>query len=98
MEKHGSVLLQLRKVVGQIASDYGYESNHPAYTSAVVMIAALFVGPDEEQLEYLTGYPREHIDQVASRLRASALWTADDVDYQEWDHRTKIIDVTHPLL
>lgn len=80
----------LRESVWQIASQYVEEADDVKFRATVVMVAALFVGPNEREIIDLTGYAPESVHEVASRLRASGLWQNDVVDYQEWDDRTQI--------
>jgi DNA-binding IclR family transcriptional regulator len=62
-----------------------------SFQTALVMIAALFEGPDIAKIAEVTGCPRETVDRIAARLTASGLWKDDRTDYQEWDPTTRIL-------
>ncbi len=62
------------------------DEDNDSFESAVVMIAAIFVGPSEEQIARVTGYSQEFVSQIGARLKESGLWTTDGTDYYEWDH------------
>jgi hypothetical protein len=53
--------------------------------AALVMIAALFEGPDVVKIAEVTRCSRETVDPIAARLTASGLWKDNRTDYQEWD-------------
>lgn len=57
--------------------------------ATAVMVAALFVGPDEEKIVRVTGYSREYVAEVAERLRVSRLWSAEGLDYGDWSNSPK---------
>jgi len=76
--------------VWQIASRYVEETDNSAFQATVVMVAALFVGPNEQDIIDLTGYTPEYVHEVALRMCASGLWEKDVVHYEQWDHRTKV--------
>jgi hypothetical protein len=58
--------------------------------AALVMIAALFEGPDVVKIAEVTRCLRETLDRIAARLTASGLWKDSRTDYQEWDPTTNI--------
>ena len=73
------VLEQVRHIV-----DERVEKCDPTYETAVVMVAALFVGSNVEAIVGLTGCARDFVESIASRMRASSVWTDDGVDYEDW--------------
>jgi DNA helicase HerA-like ATPase len=61
-----------------------------ALKATVVMVAALFVGPDEEKIVPVTGYSGEYVAEVVERLRVSGLWSAEGrLDYGDWSNSPK---------
>jgi hypothetical protein len=52
--------------------------------TAMIMVAALFVGPDIGAVAEITGCSVELVSVIAARLRASAMWTEAGVDYADW--------------
>ena len=85
--------------VQQIVRRYKEEGTD-SFKAAVVMVAALFVGPSVEKITELSGYTPEFVDVVAQRLIESGLWKDDHTDYQEWDDRSEsgLIKFTMDLL
>jgi hypothetical protein len=61
-----------------------------SFQAAIVMITALFEGPDVVRIAEVTGYLKETVDQIAARLTASGLWKDGGIDYQEWDPTTDV--------
>jgi hypothetical protein len=74
-----SILQHIREVVDTIA-----DKCDPSYETAVIMVAAMFVGPHVDAIVGLTGYSRELVQRIALRLRASGIWTTEGVDYDDW--------------
>jgi hypothetical protein len=56
----------------------------PSRDTALVMIAAVFVGPFEAAVAEVTGCPGAFVSVIAARLRASGLWTDGGTDYANW--------------
>jgi hypothetical protein len=81
-----------RRLIRAIAVEYreSIGDSNVAFQAAIVMITALFEGPDVVRIAEVTGYPRETVDQIAARLTASGLWKGNRTAYQEWDSNTKI--------
>jgi len=84
--------MNTRRLIRAIAVEYreGFGDSNVALQAALVMIAALFEGPDVVKIAEVTGCSRETVDRIAARLTASGLWKDDRTDYQEWDHRSEI--------
>jgi hypothetical protein len=76
-------------LIKRTAREFINEDND-SFEAAVVMIAAIFKGPSEEEITRVTGYREQFVSQIGTRLRESGLWTNDGTDYQEWDHATKM--------
>jgi hypothetical protein len=76
-----------RQVVSQTVLEIrgSNDETDPFTRAAMVLVGAAFVGPNVERLVQLTGYPREYVDQIASRLKASGLWKEATLDYDPWD-------------
>ena len=74
-----SILQDVRQVVDTIAEDCD-----PSYETAVIMVAAVFVGPNVEAIVGVTESSRELVESIASRMRASGIWTNEGVDYDDW--------------
>jgi len=66
-----------------------YAAEESDLRATVVMVAALFVGPNEEKIVRLTGYSRQYVAEVAERLRVSRLWSAEALDYGDWSNSHK---------
>ena len=49
-----------------------------------VLVTALKVVPDADQLVEKTGYPRAFIDGIVTRMQEAKLWSNDLVDDREW--------------
>src|SRR5215469_1899772 len=65
-----------------------FGDSNVSFQAALVMVAALFEGPDVVKIAEVIGCPRETVDQIASRLTASGLWKDNRTDYQQWDPTT----------
>jgi hypothetical protein len=65
--------------------DPALKEDHPAFSTAVVLIAAAFaVGPEIDELVLFTGYPEAIISEIARRMRASGLWSEQGVETEHW--------------
>jgi hypothetical protein len=73
------VLEQVRCIVDELVA-----TSDPDYETAVIMVAALFIGPNVDAIVDLTGCTRDIVDSIASRMRASGMWTDEGVDYDDW--------------
>jgi len=89
-EKSTYTDVRTRELIEEIANEYLGNTDAATFQAAIVMIAALFVGPDEKTIAAVTNYSDECVHLIGSRLRASGLWMAKGTDYQKWDHTTKI--------
>lgn len=79
MKSDKGVLEEVLKIVNMWSG-----RSDPSYETVVIMVAALFVGPDVDAIVRLTGSAREVVETIASRLRASGMWTDDGlVDYED---------------
>ena len=67
-----------------------FGDSNVSFQAALVMVAALFEGPDVAKIAEVIGCPRETVDQIATRLTASGLWKDNRCNYQEWDPTTDI--------
>ncbi len=79
---------KLRARLFKMARHYA-TGDESALKATVVMVAALFVGPDVEKIVRVTGYSREYVAEVAERLRASHLWNGEALDYGDWSDSSK---------
>jgi len=81
-----------RSLIEGIARDFlgGTGESKDSIECAVIMIAAVFEGPDVAKIARVTGYPVESVSKVGARLQESGLWTNHGTYYQEWNHTTKI--------
>jgi hypothetical protein len=73
----------VRQEILRLADQFVF-SGDPSRATALVMIAALFVGPSEVAVAEITGCPVAFVSVIAARLRASGLWTDAGVDYADW--------------
>jgi hypothetical protein len=53
----------------------------PNYNVTLIIIGAFIEGPDVDRVAQLTGLRREYVDEIATRFRASRLWTKMGTDY-----------------
>jgi hypothetical protein len=58
--------------------------DEPGYRTAIVLLAALELGPDAEALSRFTGYSPKFIRESAWRSVEAGLWTDDDVCCDHW--------------
>jgi hypothetical protein len=80
MEKIDSAIRNeiIRIVDDWVPSDLGSRD------TALVIVAAMFVGTSVPALTEITGCFPELVQRVADRMRASRLWTDTGVDYSDW--------------
>ena len=92
MENHISELIHnrdgklddaVRQEIVRIADGWVSYSD-PSRDAALVMIAALFLGPDTAAIATTTGISFEFVQCIGERLRASGLWTDVGTDYSDW--------------
>jgi hypothetical protein len=75
-----------------------YDPTSPRFRTAVVLMAATFViGPNVDLLVKFTGYPKTDVADIARRMRASDLWSEDEVDSDDWFYGNKIWDLYFQL-
>jgi hypothetical protein len=74
-----AVRQEIFRLTGQFVAE-----GDPSRDTALVMIAALFVGPDAGAVAAITGCPIEIVNVVADRMRASGLWVDGGTDYSDW--------------
>jgi hypothetical protein len=58
--------------------------DEPGYRTAIVLLAALELGPNVEALSRFTGYSPKFIREIAWRSVEAGLWTDDDVCCEHW--------------
>jgi hypothetical protein len=80
MEKLNSAV---RQEIFRLTDQFVAEGD-PSRDTALVMIAALFVGPSEAAVAEITGCSGAFVELIAERLRASAMWTDAGTDYADW--------------
>ena len=73
----------IREEIIRIA-DKWLSDTDPSRNTALIMIAALFVGPSEAAVAEITGCPAALVSVIAARLRASGLWVDGGTDYSDW--------------
>ena len=56
----------------------------PSRDTALIIIAALVVGPSVAAVAEVTGCSVELVSVIAARLRASGLWVDGGTDYSDW--------------
>ncbi len=74
---------ELRAQIVELAKQYAPEHQF-ALRPAAVMVAALFVGPNEEEIARVIGESPEYVAEVGERLRLSRLWDAEQLNYSNW--------------
>ncbi len=60
------------------------EEDHPAYRTAVVVLAAVAVGPRICELAALTGYDHDFVAVISERMRLAGLWSETQVKSDHW--------------
>jgi hypothetical protein len=80
---------ELNQLVMALLGDerYGQCSTRMACS---VMIAAMKEGPKVDRIAALTGYECADVENIAGRMRASRLWTEDQLDYGSWSPRCQV--------
>ena len=73
----------VRQKILRIADEW-FTGDSPSRDTGLIMIGALFLGPDVKAIARTTKVTPEVVQCVADRLRASGLWTDTDVDYSNW--------------
>jgi hypothetical protein len=58
--------------------------DEPGYRTAVVLLAALQLGPNVDALSRFTGYSWDFVRAIAGRSIEAGLWTEDDVGCDHW--------------
>ena len=53
--------------------------DEPGYRTAIVLLAALELGPNVDALSRFTGYSTDFVREIARRSFEAGLWTEDDV-------------------
>jgi hypothetical protein len=79
----GKIDSVVRQEIFRLADQF-VPSGDPSRDAALVMIAALFVGPSEVAVTEITGCPVELVSVIGDRLRASGLWIDVGTDYADW--------------
>jgi hypothetical protein len=73
----------IREEIIRIVDEWVPDGN-PSRPAALVMVAALFLGPDVAAIAKTMGISSESVNVFGDRLRASGLWTDAGVDYANW--------------
>ena len=58
--------------------------DEPGYRTAIVLLAALELGPNVDALSRFTGYSPDFVRAIAGRSVEAGLWTDDDVCCEHW--------------
>lgn len=72
----------IEETVKECCPDIG--EDELSFQTAVVLFAAMVVGPDMDNLTAMTGYPREFVGDIAFRARDTGLWIDGRVCYVHW--------------
>lgn len=56
----------------------------PAYRTAVILLAAVRVGPRVNELAIVTGYDSNFVRDIFERMRLAGLWSATEVRSDHW--------------
>ena len=81
--RNGKLDDAIRQEVVRIADGWVSDGD-PSRNAALVMIAALFLGPDVDAIAQTTGISSESVIVFGDRLRASGLWVDGGTDYSDW--------------
>jgi len=73
----------IREEIIRIVDEWVPDGN-PSRPAALVMVAALFLGPDVAAIAKTMGISSESVNVFGDRLRASGLWTDAGTDYADW--------------
>ena len=79
----GKIDSVVRQEIFRLADQF-VPSGDPSRDTALIMVAALFVGPDVGAVAEITGCSFELVSVIADRLRASGLWVDGGTDYADW--------------
>jgi hypothetical protein len=77
--KQNDIIEQVRQTV-----DGFVDGGDPSYGTAMILVAALFVGPNVDAIVSLTGSAASLVENVACRMRASGMWTDEGAKYDDW--------------
>jgi hypothetical protein len=81
--RNGKLDDAIRQEVVRIADGWVPDGD-PSRNAALVMIVALFLGPDADVIATTMGIDPGFVQCVGDRLRASGLWTEAGTDYSDW--------------
>ncbi len=81
----GKILLEeIKAEIEKLEPDLKGKEDDLDYRTAVVLLAALAVGPSVDRLVEFTGYSRDFIAGISLRMHASGLWEGRGVHVSHW--------------
>ena len=63
----------MSQVLRIVEEQFEVPADDPIHVPAVVIVSALFAGPDVDAITRLTGCSRESVEAIASRMQASKI-------------------------
>lgn len=72
----------MREAIAIARGHFGDEE--PDQFAILVALAAMLQCTNPAKLSLLSGYDSQLLDTIASRMRASGIWTENSVDHSEW--------------
>jgi len=76
-------IMAIKQMVRGIDPDVPDESD-PGFQAAVLVLAAVSVGPLVNALSDFTGYDEEFVSEIAARMTAAGLWSNNVVCSRHW--------------
>jgi hypothetical protein len=74
----------IKDIVDRLDPTIKGQEEHPDYRTAVVLLAAVRVGPVVDKLVALTGYESEFVGHILERMRLAGLWSETKVKIGHW--------------
>ena len=74
----------IKDMVNRLDPSISGMEEDPAYRTAVVLLAALRIGPRVNDLATLTGYESKFVGDIFARMRLAGLWSETEVRSDHW--------------
>jgi hypothetical protein len=83
MEDNTDITL-IKDIIDRLDPSIAGEEGDPGYRAAVVLLAAVSVGPVVDKLVTLTGYETSFVNDICQRMYRAGLWSATEVRIDHW--------------
>ena len=77
-----TTLAEIKDIIREL--DPRLSERDPSFSTAVILLASAFLGPDEDAIARFTGLCRHLIGCYGKRLRESGVWGSDGKIHCEW--------------